>query len=206
MAKEIIYTDGVAFGETVITSIQVMPLNFVAFAKIWGDVVNEARADRNASSQALMQRARIRLQAQFMEGDKRIVPDAAQLSQLPLRVAKQIVNSLDEGEGDAGSLLNDADGISAPIHYKLGTPLVAMLNGKRTEIRELEFQAAVYGDIEDVLATDGDIPRTLAMVKKLATPIGEDMSIKTLPTWAVNQITVADGVEIMKSVLPRFLE
>jgi hypothetical protein len=206
MAKEIIYTDGVMFGETNITSIRVLPINFASFAKVWSDVVDEARGDRSTSTTALMQRARIRLQAQFMAGDKRVAPETAHILQLPLRVAKQIVDSLDIGEGPAGELLNDADGISAPVHYKLGTPLSMKINGKSTEISELEFQAKVYGDIEDVLATDGDIPRTMALIKKTATPVGADLTLTSLPSWALDRITVADGITIMRNVVPRFLE
>lgn len=206
MAKEIIYTDGVMFGETNITSIRVLPCNFVSFAKIWGDVIQEARVDRNASTSALMQRHRIKLQAQFMAGEQRIAPDAANIGQLPIRVAKQIVASLDEGEGPAGVLLNDADGISSPVHYKLGTPLKTQLNGKRVQITELEFQAKVYADIEDTLATEGELPRTVALLRKTATPVGEELSITSLPSWALDQITVGDGIAINNLVLPRFLE
>lgn len=206
MTTEIIVDQQIMFGDAEITAIKVLPLNFSSFVKIWSEVAAEVRGKRDASSNAIMQRKRIRLQAQFMAGDKRVAPDDANITQLPIKVAKQIVAALDKGEGVAGELLNDGDGVSVPVHYKLGTPVSMTVNGKKVDISELEFSAKIYGDIEDVLAADGDVPQTLELLRRTAVPVGADLSLTSLPGWAVDRLTIADGVTVMRSVLPRFLE
>lgn len=206
MTTEIIVNEQIRFGDTEITAIKVLPLNFVSFVKIWSEVSNEVRGKQNVSSNALMQRKRIKLQAQFMAGDKRIAPDDANITQLPIGVAKQIVGALDNGEGVAGSVIGDGDGVSSPVLYKLGAPVSMTANGKKVEIIELEFSAKIYGDIEDVLAADGEVPQALELIRRTASPVGGDLSLTSLPGWAIDRLTIADGVTIMRSVLPRFLE
>lgn len=207
MVTEVIYTGGITFGETTVTSIKVFPLNFVSFVKLWTDTQNEVRSSKtNDSSLVVMQRKRIILQAQFMAGDQRLKPELANVLQLPLGVAKQIISALDIGEGVAGTLLNDADGISSPIHYKLGTPIAIKVGGKEELIKELEFQASTYGDIEEVLAGDSEVPQALELLRRCATPVGLDSNMKTLPSFALDQITNADGITIMQQVLPNFLK
>lgn len=202
---QIEFSTQVQFGEAEINEINVLPLNFISFADIWRKTADEVRGTEKSAT-SVMQRRRIVFQAQFMSAGKRVAPDASHISQLPIPVVKAIIKALDVGEGVAGELLNDADGISAPIHYKLGTPIEMTSSGKKVQIAELEFQAKVYGDIEDVLAADGDVPQALALIQRVATPVGGDMSLRSLPTWALERMTVADGVTIMRSVLPRFLE
>jgi hypothetical protein len=207
MSTNIEITDQIVFGEKSITEIKVLPLSFVSFSKIWAETQNEVRASRtDANGSSIMQRKRVILQAQFMAGSDRIKPEIANILQLPLKVAKQIIAALDVGEGVAGSLLNDGDGISSPVHYKLGSPLSLTVNGKKQTIAELEFSAKVYGDVEDVLAADGEVVQALELIKRCAQPIGLDSNITTLPSWALERMTVADGVTIMRNVLPRFLE
>lgn len=200
------YTDTLQFGDETITAIQVQPLSFPAFVGIWKATSDDVRG-RNVSSNAVMQRKRIVHQVHFMVGDKRVLPDAANITQLPLALAKKLVDALDIGEGSAGKIISPeaADGISAPILYQLGNPIEMTVNGKKVQLTELEFQAQVYGDIEDVLATDGDIPQAFELIRKTAVPVGV-ASITSLPAWALDRITVGDGVTIMRTVLPRFLE
>lgn len=200
------FTAAVQFGEAAIDTIAVAPLTFAAFAGLWRQTADEMRGKDGAAS-ALLQRKRIAYQAHFMASGRRVIPDAANITQLPIPVVKGIIRLLDVGEGEAGAMLSGsgADGISVPLHYKLGTPITAKMNGKDITIGELEFQAQVYGDIEDVLAEDGDVPQALALIRKVASPVGVG-SLTSLPGWAVDRITVADGVTIMRQILPRFLE
>jgi hypothetical protein len=199
------FTDELVFGETKIDAITVAPLRFVALVMLWERTASLTRGS-DGSSKAIMQRERIKHQVSFMAKGKRVNPDAGNITQLPITVAKKILPALDIGQGVAGELLNDGDGMNTPVHYKLGTPIVMKQNGTETTISELEFKAEIYGDIEDVLATDGDVPQALALIRKVAMPVGISISLKTLPGWAVDQITTADGVTIMNTVLPRFLE
>jgi hypothetical protein len=196
--EKIEFTATVKFGDTVIDEIKVMPLTFAEMGKLW-------RQAGNAKSRAevALQRSRIMHQTHFMAAGKRVLPNEAQLSQLPASVAKAIIPALDNGQGVAGKLLNDGDGATSPILYQLGSP-IGMKNGKGEDvsITELEFMASTYGEIEDVLCAENDIAKTLELFKRIAKPVGG--SLQTLPGWALDKITTADGVTVMNLILSRF--
>ena len=95
-------------------------------------------------------------------------------------------------KAQSGKIIRDGDGINKAMTYELGTPIST---GKDKEpIRELEFHAATYGDIEDVMAADSAVQQTALLIKTVAKPLGS--SLLRLPDWALNVITVADGVTI----------
>ena len=82
---------------------------------------------------------------------------------LPVRDAHKILAKLDDDEGQAGKIIRDGDGINQALTYELGTPIST---GKDKEpIRELEFHAATYGDIEDVLAADSAVQQTALLIR-----------------------------------------
>lgn len=198
------FTLPVQFGDNSITTIKVQPLTFATLTEMWAQVAAEIRGTKESSTKHL-QRKRIAHQVHFMAGDKRIIADAANISQLPIPVARAIIAALDIGEGKAGEIIGTGDGVQAPILYKLGNPIEAEAGGgKKSKIEELEFKATVFADIEDVLAVDGEVPQALELIKRIGKPV--DSSLMVLPSWAVERISVADGVTITQKVLPRFLE
>ena len=83
----------------------------------------------------------------------------------------------------------------------LGTP-ISTGQGK-DPISELEFHAQTYGDIEDVMAAPDGIQQTVKLIALVAKPLGS--SLTALPSWAINLITVTDGITIQREILPRFL-
>lgn len=195
--EKIEFTTEVKFGDTIIDSIEVKPLPFIDLAKLW------SRASKAAGSYDVeMQRARIVHQAHFSAGGSRVIPDVPQLSQLPRAVAADIIKMLDAGNGRMGSQIGDGDGIVTPVHIKLGTPVEMISNGKTIKIEELEFMAKTYGEVEDVLAADGELNKALTLLRTLAVPVG--VPLTRLPGWALDRITTADGLLVMRKVLPRF--
>ena len=100
----------------------------------------------------------------------------------------------------AGKIIRDGDGVDKAIIYELGTPI--KVQGK-DPITELEFCASTYGDVEDVLTADLAVQQTALLLSTVAKPLGTSLS--RLPSWAIDNITVADGVSISRDVLPRFL-
>lgn len=198
--KTIPFDTEVLVGTEAVTTINVMPITFVEFGSIWRNIDEK-------KSKASVQRGRIKHQVHFLLADgKRVEPNDQDIRKLPISVAKLIIDALDEGQGEAGKLLStDANGITVPIHYKLGTPIQMTSTTKGVQvISELEFKASVYGDIEDVLAADNSIEQTIELLRKVAKPV-EVPSLTALPGWAVDRITIADGVTISNNVLPRFL-
>jgi hypothetical protein len=123
------------------------------------------------------------------------------ISQMPIPDARKIIAQLDTDEGLPGRIISDCDGIDKSIVYELGTPIPTG-QGKEP-IRELEFHARTYGEIEDVLAADSPLSQAAKLVETIAKPLGTTLS--ALPSWALNLISVSDGLAISRDILPRFL-
>jgi hypothetical protein len=196
--EKIEFEHEVKIGETVIDTITVHPLTFVEMCDLWMTAVSS-----KLKPQTALQRARIAYQTHFESGGKRIQIDDTSLARLPIPVAKSIIAALDIGQGTAGTVANDGDGVTSSVIYDLGTPIgMKTSKGEDQTIKSLEFQASTYGEVEDILAADNDMQRTLELIRRLARPVGSKLT--QLPAWAVDKLTVADGVTIMLKVLPRF--
>lgn len=185
-----------------VSSISVQEIFYAGFAKVWAR--SQLKVSKSLSAETSLQRERIRSQAHFMVKDKRVVPDDAAITQLPIPVARQIIAALNDDHGTAGEVLNDGDGISKPILYRLGNPIKLTGKGETAEIAELEFLAKVYGDVEDVLAADNTLSQTVELIRSVAKPVGV-ASLTSLPSWALDRISLADGVIISQRILPGFL-
>ena len=135
--------------------------------------------------------------------------DDQAIMQLPIEYAKQINDKLnDQGEAEDGQVISsaDADGISSPILFRLGTPFKMVSTQGEMEIEELEFLAKTYGDVEEVLAEGFEPAQALTLIRTVAKPICPDVSLLRIPASAVSQITLSDGIDIQEKVLPRFFE
>lgn len=197
---KITFTEEIKFGDKVIDAIEVKPLSFLEMANLWTKA-----SGRNNKREASFQRDRITFQAHFMSSGKRVTPEAEHITSLPINVAKQILAAVDLDQGLPGTIIQEGDGSIKPVLYKLGTPLKAKTGkGEDVEISEIEFQAKTYGEIEDVLAAENEIMQAVALLRTVAKPVMSTGSLMALPGWALDRITPADGVTIMKKVLPSF--
>lgn len=192
------FTQEVTFGDKRITSISVAPLPFLQLCDIWASLPQGGEKVRG-----LLQRARMLKQTTFKAGNDVVVASAADISQLSSAVAKQIIAALDIGVGAPGQLIGKGDGMQTPVVYKLGTP-IQMKQGQATVvIAELEFMAQTYGQLEDVLAAGTDAEKAKFLLRDIAVPLG-GTTLQRLPSWALDNITSADGVSIMNLVCPLF--
>lgn len=196
--QDVEYTSAVAFGDQQVTAIKVEPISYGTFVQVWKSIPNNA-----PKFEVEMQRGRILAQTHFMVGEKRITPDRAALGTLPYDVVKDIIAKLNTGQGIPGKLLNEGDGVTKPVLYKLGTPITMKKSGETITIAEIEFKAGNYAEMEDVLACDHNIEKAMALLSTVATPVGVD-NLPRLPMWAVDRITLADGLTIMDTVANRF--
>lgn len=166
-----------------------------------------ARDDGNWRRYFLRERNRAQLKAYDANGAEVKIGDF-DLMQMPRTYAAKLYNA-DIGTGDIpGMVLTDGDGISQPILYRFGAPLKLTADGGETEIAEVEFTARTLGDIEDVLCAETGPEKVIALVTKCAKPvgIGAELGLQQFPSWAVDQLSSADGFKIMEAVLPRFLD
>lgn len=175
----------------------VKPLTFSGFA----ECISEAQLMREPKTmEGRVRRVRMFKQVTFY-ADGVVAPvSMVDMLKLPIPSARMITTRLDDSEGKAGKVIRPGDGIDQAITYELGTPI--LLQGK-DPITELEFSAKTYGDIEDVMAATDQFQQTSLLIATTAKPLGTSLTL--LPTWAVAQITLADGVAIMREVLPHFL-
>jgi hypothetical protein len=198
--KTIEFTQAVTIAGKAITSISVHQMTFVDLAS----AVKEAQAVKGVNFDSALQRQRMILQTHFMAGTERVIPEQQDVMKLPASVARAIIAELDDGlvAGD-GKILSEGDGSVTPIHIRLGDPIkLKDGKGKASEIAELEFLAPTYGDIEDVLAATDDISKAFMLLEKVASPVG--FSLPRIPSGAISQISMADGLMIMRKVLPLF--
>lgn len=187
------FTDGFRIGEKSVTSIEVNPLTFVTFFGLW----------TKASDNKDLRRKRIAHQTVFKAGDEVLTLDDLSLMQMPIPISKSIIDALDTGEGVAGKIIVEGDVITKPVVYKLGSPFKVKQGDKEVVISELEFSAKTFGEVEDILIADAEMAQAMALITKLARPI-EIPSLMNLPGWALDRMTIADGITIMRKVLPLF--
>jgi hypothetical protein len=170
-------------------------LSFKAFA----DYVVEAQGMKAPKTfEGRLRRIRLAKQVVYYVNGSAIPVGVEDVTQMPIPDARLLSTHLDDDEGEAGKIIRDGDGISSSIVYELGRPIP--VQGKEP-ITELEFLAQTYGDIEDVMAASDGLAQTALLISTIAKPPG----MLALPSWALNHITVADGVTIGKLVTSRFL-
>jgi hypothetical protein len=186
-------------GDTLIDGAVIRPLTFAGFSDA---IVAEQAMTQPKLFEARLRRVRMTKQVTYYSGNSVVAMTPENVLKMSIPAVRLIGSHLDDDEGPPGKVIRDGDGIDKAIVYELGTPI--SLGQGKTPIKELEFQASTYGDIEDVLAVDSTIQQTMILIATVAKPLGTSLSL--LPSWAVNQITVTDGVIISREILSRFLE
>lgn len=185
-------------GDAMIDGAVITPLSFKQFS----DYIGEAQGMKQPKSfEARLRRLRLARQVQYFVNGSAVPVGVEDVTKLPIPDARTIVAKLDEGEGKAGKIIKEGDGIDQSIVYELGTPIP--VGPGKPPIKELEFAARTYGDIEDIMSAPDSIQQTTMLIAQIAKPLGT--SLQTLPSWAVDQIKIADGVTISRLVTPHFL-
>jgi hypothetical protein len=182
-------------GDKTIDGAVVNTLSFQNFA----DYVTEAQAMKKPKTfEGRLRRLRLAKQVVYYINGSTTPVGQDEVTMMPIPNARMLTMHLDEDEGKEGKVIREGDGISKSIVYELGTPIP--VQGK-DPITELEFLASTYGDIEDVMSAPDSIQQTALLIATIGKPPG----MLQLPSWALNHITVADGVTIAKLVTPLFL-
>jgi hypothetical protein len=185
-------------GDRVIDGAVVRPLSLTVFV----DCVMDTRTMTSPNTfEAKLRRNRLAKQVVFYVGNTIVPVTPIDLLSMPIPVARVLIDKLDESDGKAGKIVRRGDGISEAIVYELGTPISG--GQGRPQIKELEFLAQTYGDVEDIMAAGTGLQQALLLVTTIAKPLGT--SLTQLPSWAVNQISSVDGLAISNDVLPFFL-
>lgn len=185
-------------GEMKVASIRVKPLKFTQFAAIAAMITADTS---DTTIPALLRRGRFTTQCTFIGTDGKEAPlTALDVMKLPIPLSKELIKAMESSDGEPGKVLSapEADGVEKPIRYQLGTPIKAA-DGK--EIVEIEFQARIYGDLEDVMGETNTTDQTILLLSKVAKPEG----MLQMPSWALGEISAGDGTYIAKEILPRFL-
>lgn len=151
--------------------------------------------------EAKLRRNRLIKQVVFYSENAVVPISPEELLRMPIPVARTLIDKLDTADGPSGKIVRKGDGISEAIVYELGTPISG--GQGRPPIKELEFLAKTFGDVEDIMAAGTGLQQALLLVTNIAKPLGT--SLTALPSWAVNQISASDGLSISSDVLPFFL-
>lgn len=186
-------------GEKSVTHVAVDVINFNTLCAFITLATAMAKPE---SFDARLKRVRFIRQVKYFSGETTPIELGVEdVMKMPIPAARKISGLFDEGEGLMGEIIRDGDGVSTPILYKLGTP-IPVAQGK-PPIVELEFFASTYGELEEVLAAGDTLHQAAMLIKTVAKPVHG--TLQTLPSWASDKITIADGVTLARNVLPRFL-
>jgi hypothetical protein len=170
-------------------------LSFQSFS----DLITEAQGMKKPKTlEARLRRLRLAKQVDYYINGSTTPIGPDDVTMMPIPNAQMLTSHLDEDEGGVGKITKEGDGINTSIVYELADPIP--VTGK-DPITELEFLAKTYGDVEDVLAATDSITQTALLIATIAKPPG----MLQLPSWAVNAISVGDGVTIAKLITPLFL-
>lgn len=186
-----------------VARLEVGTIGFLSFCEVGAKAGSASKNDSDVQKNLFRERIKRQVKAFDAAGKEIPLSDVAILS-MPLPYAmrlKKDINADPVGEMKSCEMLSKGDGMLSPIHIKLGFPLKGSA-GK--EIAELEFQAQTLGQLEDFVAAGTDFEKTTALLK-VARPVGEDMTLLALPSWALDQIALTDGAWIMENVVPSFL-
>lgn len=184
-------------GDRMIDGVVIRPILFTGLVEC---IQSAQTMTQPKSFEARLRRLRMVKQVTYYNGTTTVPMAANDVPNFSIPAAKAIIAGLDADEGKAGKIIREGNGVDQSIIYELGTPIP--VQGK-APITELEFVAKTYGDIEDIMAADLVLQQTSLMISMIAKPLGTTLSL--LPSWAVAQISVADGVTMSRAVLPRFL-
>jgi hypothetical protein len=193
--KTIDLVSPVTIDDVVYNQAKISPINFKKFA----NYATEASSE-NAKFQVTLRRVAMKGQVVLVNGDKTAALTDASIQQLPFKAGKQLSEAAIEDGSPSGKIVSPSenDGTSKSIVYRLATPLKF---GNAKPIEEIEFLANTYGELEMVLVEENQLMKTLKLIETVARPAG----MLALPSWAVDALTVGDGVGIMKDVAPSFL-
>lgn len=183
-------------GDHIIDGAVIRPMTFQSFSSI----VVEAYALKEPEAWlARMRRLRLSRQVSYYSNGTAVQVGFNDVPKMGIGDARSLIAKLDDNEGPPGKIVRDGDGVEKAVVYQLGTPIKMQ---KGDPISEIEFHATTYGDVEDVLAAENSILQAITLIKKLGKPLHS--SLMALPSWAIDAITVSDGVFIMNEILPRF--
>lgn len=191
-------------GDEAISGAEIANIGFGRFVAIARQVLPTVKPGQKFN--VLMQRHRLMEQVTLVTaGGKRMKLTEDQVLALPPMVGRDLVEDLFFIDDGVGELLSgsSADGVSVPFHYKLGTPIKGQ-GGK--DITEIEFIAKSFGDLEELTAETFELGQAYDLITKMGKPLGEGVTLLAMPSWAVDQVSLMDGLFIMNQVLPRFLK
>jgi hypothetical protein len=188
--------------------LEIVPINYFQYAACVSRArLAQARDGVEDQWKKYISRERMKAQLRAIDhaGAQAELDDNAILS-LPRKYAASVLIGCYSHNSKPGKVLVKGDGATSPVLYQLGTPImVKRKDGTDQPITELEFSARTYGDIEDVLSETTIAAQTCALISSCAKPIGSEIPLQLLPSWAAEQITVPDGEKIADEVLKNFL-
>lgn len=188
---------------------KVFELSFSQFAKTIEDASRAVSFNTSSSEYTKAQRAeRRKAQVKAYDAGGTEVPfEDIELRKLPRPLFSKITAKLDQASKiQGGEIVTKGDGADTPIIFKLGSGLIFGANGVDQVIYDLEFQAKTGDDIEPVLCAGSEIAQTLALIEWCSLPLAKDLGLQKFPDMMLDQITMNDGIAIMRKVLPSFLE
>ena len=180
-----------------VSGFRIEPCSFRQFAK----ATEAAQSDATEFAKALTRHLiKAMVTVEFKDGNSRKIAES-EVPALPVKEALEITNLVGTDQRQGGEVTGGGNGIDSPLLFKLGTPIKFQTG----VVKELEFRAQTFGDIEGVVALDNSVAQAVELIQKCATPLGKDITLIALPDTALDAMAAEDGIAIIRDVLPGFL-
>ena len=195
----------VTIGKTPIASFSIKPQTLLGYI----DVVNTARKNPDDLSLSIWREWMMRNVVPLDEAGAPVPFSLTDALQFPACYAVKFRKLQADDGGVPGRIARDGDGLNEPCTYELGTPLSLGSNAATKEdagsVIEIEFLIRTIGDIEPVLIANGSFEQADALIRNCGKPLCPvNMTLLRIPDVLMAAITLADGIEIVNKVLPRF--
>lgn len=129
-----------------------------------------------------------------------------QIAMLPRQVGAWAMAAVDMTtvKKDAAVIV-DGDGISAPFHFALSSPLCQRTKNGDVLIHELEIQAEYWYQTEDAANEGSKYAQAVALLRNCAKPVTSEVTLIAMTEDLLKQISYEDGAFVVIRALPRFL-
>lgn len=187
---------------TVATDLTVTGMSFTEFASLTASI--RGADEKTIKRQQFRARIDQQVKATLVGGKVVKIPDE-DIGRIPMVYVGPLKRAVDDAleldDDKSPEILSQGDGMVTPVHIKLAIPI--QLGEGKAPIGELEFIAATLTQIEDVIVADGKLDAAIALLA-IAKPVGPDLTLSTLPSWALSRISLVDGLFITGKVLDVF--
>jgi len=187
-----------------ISALEMKPISFETFVAATVSAQESAKTQHDVSRNIWRERIKKQVVATGKDGKQHTFTDQS-YGAIPgvyaIKLRSLMAKMDEQSAGEAGKIISEGDGIHTAILFQLSSPI--KLSADKS-VTELEIQLETMSALEDLFVMDNKMLQALEVLKK-AKPIGEGVTLLTLPSAAIARIGIRDGLAVANDVVSRIL-